>query len=198
MRTAIINRRARRVSLPLALALAAFGILAAIPSGVSAGDPSAGTVRPPSAFPLLSPGNQIIARALHEAQMHSSTAPTGHWSLERIARMSAGGRDWGGVFTHMHQAGLFAVDGLSEVVFTYQEPRTLRAADSAVEQNSPSRVTTSSSETGKPNGGEAVPGATDSLGVDALPVGYEGEKATGYPTGGGGDISGGHGYDRGR
>lgn len=166
-------RAGRRACRSLATTVVALGVFIAAPPDLSAGDAAVETVRPPSAFALLSPGNQIIARALYDAQACSHNASAGHWSLERIARASTGGRNWGDAFMRMHKIGLFTVNGLSEIVFTYQKPRILKAADSPAEQSGPSSVTTWHSETGKRQGDEAVSGSTDSPDADVLPVGNE-------------------------
>lgn len=75
------------------------------------------------AFDRLSPGNQKIARALHDAQQtpptgtaSSSTAPKAY-SLDEIAAMKQSGQGWGGVFKTMKTQGqLQGAKNLGQVV----------------------------------------------------------------------------------
>lgn len=64
----------------------------------------------------LSPGNRLIAQALHAAQ--TSTTLTGHqpWSLERISLARASGRHWGEVFQQLKRNGLVEAETLGQVV----------------------------------------------------------------------------------
>ncbi len=68
----------------------------------------------------LSPGNQLIARALYNAQKTITMTGLKAWTLERVASSRAGGRNWGDVFQQMKQEGLLEAETLGQVVTWYQ------------------------------------------------------------------------------
>lgn len=68
------------------------------------------------AFAQLSPGNQMIAKALFEAQASSPTALT----LDQIAAMKQGHEGWGEVFKQMKAQGLLTEKNLGQVVSSFE------------------------------------------------------------------------------
>jgi hypothetical protein len=80
---------------------------------------------PAGAYEAMSPGNQNVARALHEAQ--SLTPPPGGGSrkalsLEQIAVMKKNSTGWGQVFKEMQKKGLLLKDTtLAQIVSRYNQ-----------------------------------------------------------------------------
>ena len=78
---------------------------------------SADTTPPPptarSAYAMLSPGDQKIARALFKAQ--TSTAPK-TVTLDEIAAMNTSGPGWGQVFDQMEAQGLLQLEHLAQAI----------------------------------------------------------------------------------
>lgn len=109
---------ARTISAATAALLA--GMLLA--GGVQAGD--AGSIARHAAFAALSPGNQIIARALYRAQRAApeGAGPATPWGLDRIAT-GGGSEGWEAVFQRMKTDGLISSESLGQVVNTYQATR---------------------------------------------------------------------------
>ena len=82
-------------------------------------------VTPAGAYEAMSPGNQNVARALHEAQS-LTPAPSGTsrklLSLEQIAAMKRNSTGWGHVFKEMQKKGLLLKDKtLAEIVNRYNQ-----------------------------------------------------------------------------
>ena len=78
---------------------------------------------PAGAYEAMSPGNQNVARALHEAQS-LTPMPSGSsrkaLSLEQIATMKRNSSGWGQVFTDMQKKGLLLKDKtLAQIVNRY-------------------------------------------------------------------------------
>ena len=83
-------------------------------------------VTPAGAYEAMSPGNQNVARALHEAQSLTPLAPTGGsrkaLSLEQIASMKQSSSGWGQVFKDMQKKGLLLKDKtLAQIVNRYNQ-----------------------------------------------------------------------------
>lgn len=78
-----------------------------------------------SAYEAMSPGNQNVARALHEAQAltpQNGGAPRKPLSLEQIATMKKNSSGWGYVFKEMQRRGLLLKDKtLAEIVSRYNQ-----------------------------------------------------------------------------
>lgn len=102
------------------------------PSGSALPVQSAAATSTTGAFDKLSPGNQIIARALFDAQRSSATlvAPRGSsstlsktLSLDDIAAMKQGGRGWGEIFQELKSQGVIQQKNLGQVVseFNHQQ-----------------------------------------------------------------------------
>ena len=70
---------------------------------------------PNGAFERLTPGNQRIARALHEAQRRDPPAGTRRLSVDEIAARR-GDQGWQGVFREMKAQGLVSERRLTDVV----------------------------------------------------------------------------------
>ena len=79
---------------------------------------------PAGAYEAMSPGNQNVARALHEAQS-LTPSPTGSrklLTLEQIATMKRKSTGWGQVFRDMQKKGLLLKDNtLAQVVSRYNQ-----------------------------------------------------------------------------
>lgn len=83
-------------------------------------------VTPAGAYEAMSPGNQNVARALHEAQSLTPIPPTGGarkpLSLEQIATMKQSSSGWGQVFKDMQTKGLLLKDKtLAQIVNRYNQ-----------------------------------------------------------------------------
>jgi hypothetical protein len=83
-------------------------------------------VTPAGAYEAMSPGNQNVARALHEAQSLTPLPPTGGsrkpLSLEQIASMKKSSSGWGQVFKDMQKKGLLLKDKtLAQIVSRYNQ-----------------------------------------------------------------------------
>jgi hypothetical protein len=83
-------------------------------------------VTPAGAYEAMSPGNQNVARALHEAQSLTPVPPTGGsrkpLSLEQIASMKQSTSGWGQVFKDMQKKGLLLKDKtLAQIVSRYNQ-----------------------------------------------------------------------------
>jgi hypothetical protein len=83
-------------------------------------------VTPAGAYEAMSPGNQNVARALHEAQSLTPLPSTGGsrkpLSLEQIAAMKQNSSGWGQVFKDMQQKGLLLKDKtLAQIVNRYNQ-----------------------------------------------------------------------------
>ena len=82
---------------------------------------------PAGAFEAMSPGNQNVARALHEAQTVTPLPQTGGssrkpLSLDQIAAMKQGSTGWGQVLKDMQKKGLLLKDKtLAEIVNRYNQ-----------------------------------------------------------------------------
>jgi hypothetical protein len=80
---------------------------------------------PAGAYEALSPGNQSVARALHDAQTATPTARTGgatkrRLSLEQIASMKLNSSGWAQVLREMQKKGLLLKDKtLAQIVSRY-------------------------------------------------------------------------------
>ena len=82
-------------------------------------------VTPAGAYESMSPGNQNVARALHEAQS-LTPLPNGQskklLSLEQIAAMKRNSAGWAQVFKEMQKKGLLLKDKtLAEIVGRYNQ-----------------------------------------------------------------------------
>jgi hypothetical protein len=79
------------------------------------------------AYEAMSPGNQNVARALHEAQMLTPpVSPSGAskkpLTLEQIAAMKRSSTGWGSVFKDMQTKGLLLKDKtLAQIVSRYNQ-----------------------------------------------------------------------------
>jgi hypothetical protein len=83
-------------------------------------------VTPAGAYEAMSPGNQNVARALHEAQSLTPLPPTGGsrkpLSLEQVASMKQSSSGWGQVFKDMQKKGLLLKDKtLAQIVSRYNQ-----------------------------------------------------------------------------
>ena len=83
-------------------------------------------VTPAGAYEAMSPGNQNVARALHEAQSLTPIPPTDGarkaLSLEQIAAMKQSSSGWGQVFKDMQKKGLLLKDKtLAQIVNRYNQ-----------------------------------------------------------------------------
>jgi hypothetical protein len=83
-------------------------------------------VTPAGAYETMSPGNQNVARALHEAQaMTPLPQPGGSkkpLSLEQISAMKRSSAGWGQVFKDMQKKGLLLKDKtLAQIVSRYNQ-----------------------------------------------------------------------------
>jgi hypothetical protein len=83
-------------------------------------------VTPAGAYEAMSPGNQNVARALHEAQSLTPLPQTGGsrkpLSLEQIASMKQSSSGWGQVFKDMQKKGLLLKDKtLAQIVTRYNQ-----------------------------------------------------------------------------
>ena len=83
-------------------------------------------VTPAGAYEAMSPGNQNVARALHEAQSLTPLSPTGGsrkpLSLEQVASMKQSSTGWGQVFKDMQKKGLLFKDKtLAQIVSRYNQ-----------------------------------------------------------------------------
>jgi hypothetical protein len=80
---------------------------------------------PAGAYEALSPGNQNVARALHDAQTVAPTpnggAPKKALTLDEIALMKKNTSGWGQVFKDMQQKGLVHAKSLAQVVSRYNQ-----------------------------------------------------------------------------
>jgi hypothetical protein len=81
---------------------------------------------PAGAYEAMSPGNQNVARALHEAQSLTPLPQTGGsrkpLSLEQIASMKQSSSGWGQVFKDMQKKGLLLKDKtLAQIVNRYNQ-----------------------------------------------------------------------------
>ena len=81
---------------------------------------------PAGAYESMSPGNQSVARALHDAQTLTPVPPSGGsrkaLSLEQIASMKRRSTGWGQVFRDMQKKGLLVKDKtLAQVVRRYNQ-----------------------------------------------------------------------------
>jgi len=82
-------------------------------------------VTPAGAYESMTPGNQNVARALHEAQALTPTpsgGPKKALSLEQIAAMKRSSTGWGQVFKEMQKKGLLLKDKtLAQIVNRYNQ-----------------------------------------------------------------------------
>jgi hypothetical protein len=84
-------------------------------------------VSPTGAYEAMSPGNQNVARALHEAQTVTPVSQTGGasrkpLSLEQISVMKRTSTGWGQVFKDMQKKGLLLKDRtLAQIVNRYNQ-----------------------------------------------------------------------------
>jgi len=203
---------------------AAVALLAAILLVGAAQAADVGAASRDATFAALSPGNQIIARALYDAQRPGPgrTGATALWSLDRIA--AAEGDGWGAVFRRMKAAGLISSRSLGQVVNAYQATRpmapfapshdSLFVITSGSNQSSvitrPARVddradravvATASGRSGDASGGSANENSGTSNDNGAADSSFVGDAAvaTGAPSAGqGGGIGSGHGHGRSR
>jgi hypothetical protein len=82
---------------------------------------------PGGAYEAMSPGNQNVARALHDAQTVAPTSPSGGaskkpLSLEQIATMKKNSTGWAQVFKDMQKKGLLLKDRtLAQIVSRYNQ-----------------------------------------------------------------------------
>jgi hypothetical protein len=82
---------------------------------------------PAGAYEAMSPGNQNVARALHDAQTATPLSQTGSGSkkplsLEQIASMKKSSTGWGQVFKDMQKKGLLLRDKtLAQIVSRYNQ-----------------------------------------------------------------------------
>ena len=80
---------------------------------------------PAGAYEAMSPGNQNVARALHEAQSLTPMPSGGSrkpLSLEQIAAMKRTSTGWGQVFKDMQKKGLLLKDKtLAQIVSRYNQ-----------------------------------------------------------------------------
>ncbi len=82
---------------------------------------------PAGAYEAMSPGNQNVARALHEAQSLTPTTQPGGasrkpLSLEQIALMKQTSTGWGQVFKEMQKKGLLLKDKtLAQIISRYNQ-----------------------------------------------------------------------------
>ena len=80
---------------------------------------------PAGAYEAMSPGNQNVARALHEAQSLTPVPSGGSrklLSLEQIAAMKRTSTGWGQVFKDMQRKGLLLKDKtLAQIVNRYNQ-----------------------------------------------------------------------------
>jgi hypothetical protein len=82
---------------------------------------------PAGAYESLSPGNQNVARALHDAQTATPIAQTAgaskrRLSLEQIASMKRNGSGWTPVFKEMQRKGLLLKEKtLAQIVSRYNQ-----------------------------------------------------------------------------
>lgn len=82
---------------------------------------------PAGAYEAMSPGNQNVARALHDAQTATPLPQTGSGSkkplsLEQIASMKKSSTGWGQVFKDMQTKGLLLKDKtLAQIVSRYNQ-----------------------------------------------------------------------------
>lgn len=82
---------------------------------------------PAGAYEAMSPGNQNVARALHDAQTVTPLPQTGGGakkplSLEQIAAMKKNSSGWGQVFKDMQKKGLLLKDKtLAQIVSRYNQ-----------------------------------------------------------------------------
>lgn len=107
------------------------------------------------AFTRLSPDNQVIARALFEAQKPPSMfRPRRPFSLDEIAAEKVGGKRWGEVFKEMKHRGLVDQRSLGQVVSAYNlrhTPRPATAGGKAPDDRaSPNRAAASLGNDAKP------------------------------------------------
>ncbi len=86
----------------------------------SAPDVKPAVATPTRSVDTLSPGHQLIARALYNAQKTATVTGLKAWSLERVASLRVSGRNWGEVFQQMKQEGLLEAETLGQVVTWYQ------------------------------------------------------------------------------
>lgn len=82
----------------------------------------AGAVGGAATFADMSPGNQLIASALYDAQPQSGTGTptTSPWTLDQIVAAKADGQGWGEVFHTMKADGLIDARNLGQVVSSYR------------------------------------------------------------------------------
>jgi hypothetical protein len=84
-------------------------------------------VSPAGAYEAMSPGNQNVARALHDAQTVTPLTQTGGGSrkplsLEQISMMKRTSTGWGQVFKDMQKKGLLLKDKtLAQIVSRYNQ-----------------------------------------------------------------------------
>jgi hypothetical protein len=82
-------------------------------------------VTPAGAYEAMSPGNQNVARALHEAQSLTPPPTSGSrkpLSLEQIASMKQSSSGWAQVLKNMQKKGLLLKDKtLAEIVNRYNQ-----------------------------------------------------------------------------
>ena len=82
---------------------------------------------PAGSYEAMSPGNQNVARALHDAQTATPLPQTGSGSkkplsLEQIASMKKNSTGWGQVFKDMQKKGLLLRDKtLAQIVSRYNQ-----------------------------------------------------------------------------
>lgn len=171
-----------------AAAVIAFGIAMAIAPVASAGDLGA-------AYASLSPGNRIIARTIHDAQIRYRPGAAPPWTLEQIASARSSGHGWDEIFKVMQAAGLIAAGGLDELLSAYQRPHVIKAT----EQKSGTGVTSPGNDAEVSGGGaESGSGKFDKSGTTSSFAGDAGAATAGFPASGGGGVSGDHGHGRGR
>jgi hypothetical protein len=101
--------------------LVSLTLLLVLQVGGASAQPAASVGSP---YTHLSPGNQKMARALHEAQP-AAPAGTRRLTLEDIAAQKQHGTGWNQVFRAMKSQGLIAEKTLAEVVTNYKNRHRL-------------------------------------------------------------------------
>ena len=121
------------------------------------------------AYAKLSPGNAKIARALFEAQVTTTTPPTGGatgstgatapktLTLDQIAALKQNGQGWGQIFHTMQAQGLVTDRNLGQVVSRYQHQQHVNTGGAVTTAaNRTSGSTAAGSGRVKGNGDDSV------------------------------------------
>jgi hypothetical protein len=135
---------------------------------------------PGGAYEAMSPGNQNVARALHEAQMVTPITPgsTGSrkpLSLEQISQLKRANSGWGQVLKEMQRRGLLLKERtLAQIVNRYNQ--TAHPVATAGHRAAPKVNGEQVARGGRPNEASAAPAAIvgaittpESAGPDADP-----------------------------